>query len=382
MLTVEQISKAWNISSRRVRELCSQGKIEGVVKVGRSYLIPDNAERFFAKKANVSDAVGDNAILIICADNNPIASAIAHNFFINDYEVYCNKKIVSLEKGDKIKKFTSQKMDYSSFQMVIFIDTYYNIENLNTTQMVYIGRKKQKDINLFQIIYHDISFENLTYHGKIFFSESGVLKEIYDLLQLKISNKINLPLCIEAPNYYDDSLLIKNFGSIQESYNFLTKQYESFDESDKYYTVAVFNEVEFSDSNQELNYLKAALNAIDRGVQANLVYIVDETTLQLVCTHFSTRLYLKHANNSNIYLISKNDLEKFYPEYLDYINEGIICYAGKSVYHDKLTEFSLGYVNAGEEDIKYCENMCEDIIAKSTKINTIKDLEEFYELHR
>ena len=73
-------------------------------------------------------------------------------------------------------------------------------------------------------------------------------------------------------------------------------------------------------------------------------------------------------------------MEKFYPEYLDYINEGIICYAGKSVYHDKLTEFSLGYVNASEEDIKYCENMCEDIIAKSTRIKSIDELEEFYGL--
>ena len=113
-----------------------------------------------------------------------------------------------------------------------------------------------------------------------------------------------------------------------------------------------------------------------------MVYIFDKNALELMCKHFTTKLYLKHANNSNLYFISKSDIQKYYPDYLNYINQGLIVYADKSVYHDDLNEFSLGYVNASEEDIKYCENMCEDIIAKSTQIKSIDELEEFYELHR
>jgi excisionase family DNA binding protein len=42
-ITVKQASEQWGISDRRIRVLCADGKIEGVVKRGRSYLIPSNA---------------------------------------------------------------------------------------------------------------------------------------------------------------------------------------------------------------------------------------------------------------------------------------------------------------------------------------------------
>lgn len=42
-MKVTEAAERWGISDRRVRILCEQGKIEGVVRKGRSYLIPINA---------------------------------------------------------------------------------------------------------------------------------------------------------------------------------------------------------------------------------------------------------------------------------------------------------------------------------------------------
>ena len=42
-ISVKQASEQWGLSDRRVRVLCTQGKIEGVIKNGRSYLIPANS---------------------------------------------------------------------------------------------------------------------------------------------------------------------------------------------------------------------------------------------------------------------------------------------------------------------------------------------------
>ena len=42
-INVKQAAEQWGISDRRVRILCEQGKIDGVVKQGRSYRIPVNA---------------------------------------------------------------------------------------------------------------------------------------------------------------------------------------------------------------------------------------------------------------------------------------------------------------------------------------------------
>ena len=42
-ITAQQAAEKWNISDRRVRVLCREGKITGAVKDGKSYRIPAEA---------------------------------------------------------------------------------------------------------------------------------------------------------------------------------------------------------------------------------------------------------------------------------------------------------------------------------------------------
>ena len=42
-MTVKQAAERWGISDRRIRILCAEGRIDGTVKEGRSYLIPADA---------------------------------------------------------------------------------------------------------------------------------------------------------------------------------------------------------------------------------------------------------------------------------------------------------------------------------------------------
>ena len=44
-IKVSEAAEKWGISARRVRLLCSNGKIEGVIQKGKLYYIPENAEK-------------------------------------------------------------------------------------------------------------------------------------------------------------------------------------------------------------------------------------------------------------------------------------------------------------------------------------------------
>lgn len=44
-LTTKEMSEIWNISTRRISLLCSQGRVEGAVKKGKTWLIPKNAKK-------------------------------------------------------------------------------------------------------------------------------------------------------------------------------------------------------------------------------------------------------------------------------------------------------------------------------------------------
>ena len=44
-LEVNEIAEKWNITTRRVQIMCADGLIPGAVKFGRSWAIPEDAER-------------------------------------------------------------------------------------------------------------------------------------------------------------------------------------------------------------------------------------------------------------------------------------------------------------------------------------------------
>ena len=44
-LKIEDVAKKWGLSTRRVQSLCSQGKIEGAIRFGRDWMIPQNVKR-------------------------------------------------------------------------------------------------------------------------------------------------------------------------------------------------------------------------------------------------------------------------------------------------------------------------------------------------
>lgn len=44
-LSVSQVAEKWDIKQRRIRVLCSEGRIPGAYKVGAYWLIPEDAEK-------------------------------------------------------------------------------------------------------------------------------------------------------------------------------------------------------------------------------------------------------------------------------------------------------------------------------------------------
>lgn len=44
-LTTTEMAEKWNISRRRVTTLCREGRIEGAIFRGNTWLVPDNAKK-------------------------------------------------------------------------------------------------------------------------------------------------------------------------------------------------------------------------------------------------------------------------------------------------------------------------------------------------
>ena len=45
LMTTKEMAEKWNVSARRVALLCSHERIPGVIKKGKTWLIPSDAEK-------------------------------------------------------------------------------------------------------------------------------------------------------------------------------------------------------------------------------------------------------------------------------------------------------------------------------------------------
>ena len=45
IISVKEASKRWNLSERWIQKLCEEGRIEGVQRFGRSWMIPRKAQK-------------------------------------------------------------------------------------------------------------------------------------------------------------------------------------------------------------------------------------------------------------------------------------------------------------------------------------------------
>ena len=62
-LTTLEMSKKWGISARRIALLCEQGRVEGVFKKGKTWLIPKDANKPTDKRKMASRTKNEEEIL-------------------------------------------------------------------------------------------------------------------------------------------------------------------------------------------------------------------------------------------------------------------------------------------------------------------------------
>ena len=123
-MTAQQVAEKWNISDRRVRVLCREGKIPGAVKDGKSYKIPadaikpaDGRSKASEKKPAALPAVrwlkwddeiigiidAANAVTFIKPGYNEVVSLYTHgakNWTPEQFTEFLSERVVSRDRRD------------------------------------------------------------------------------------------------------------------------------------------------------------------------------------------------------------------------------------------------------------------------------------------
>lgn len=117
-MTVQQVAEKWNISDRRVRVLCREGKITGAVKDGKSYKIPldskkpadgrtkkrDDTKRWLKwDNEIIGTIISENTVSFLEPNFNEVVTLYTHGaneWTSGQYSEFLSERVVSRDRRD------------------------------------------------------------------------------------------------------------------------------------------------------------------------------------------------------------------------------------------------------------------------------------------
>lgn len=65
-MTIKEAAEKWNLSVRRVQTICSEGMVDGIIKFGREWAIPKNADKPVDKRIKSGKYIKSQKTDIYC----------------------------------------------------------------------------------------------------------------------------------------------------------------------------------------------------------------------------------------------------------------------------------------------------------------------------
>ena len=118
-LTVKEFSKIWGISERRINKLCSENRINGAIKRGMIWNIPEDTVKPLDKRTNISRILKEQKKVLILNLNIFFQDHI--NKFL-DKEGYVKEVINDIScfnNKENVKRFLNNLDKYYDF-LIIF----------------------------------------------------------------------------------------------------------------------------------------------------------------------------------------------------------------------------------------------------------------------
>ena len=122
-LTIKQFSEKWGISERRIINLCRENRINGAIKNGMVWMIPEDTVKPADKRSKIVEYINTEKRISIINVNSEISKYLVPLLQKNGYivEGFSNKKI-----NEKLNTIKTNTIDYKNIQeMNKILSKYY-----------------------------------------------------------------------------------------------------------------------------------------------------------------------------------------------------------------------------------------------------------------
>ncbi len=369
-LTAKQFSEKWGISERRIIKLCKENRIDGAIKNGMVWLMPEETLKPSDKRRKISQYIQTEKNIAIINLENEIEEYLSVVVKKEGYNMIIPKEI-NFSKKENLEELLNSNEKY--FSGLIIID----FKNSNTENKKWFIKEFSKKMDCESSIVLVNKFDE---------KRERIEKELSEELEKNIGvriNSINLKLpksnkfIIDYKELADDicNLLTgyKNTTGISietdsgaleflkngrtknlnkgKFYKALNYYFKKLNKNSNFWAASMMLEDEWTEEPLEMNFRIVNLETANRGVNFERVFIFSQKKIQEFRNNKTLKVYMQNKNINMLYVDYDEILEK-QPELLKIVGSGWDGFDDEAIIADIESDNERGYVSINTKEIQ------------------------------
>lgn len=326
-LTAKQFSEKWGISERRIIKLCKEERIDGAIKEGRAWQIPEETLKPSDKRKNIYEYINTQKKVMVVNVKKELKTYL----------------IELLEKEGYILEFINIKDNLENTNKYYENLIYFSINNMNKAEELFITNFSKKLNYESSIVIVGNSNESN--------SERKLKEKFKNNIGLRI-NKLTLDISenkdvlIDYNEIAEDivSLLIRfknttgaevvtNGGKIEfnkngktdnlvigKFYKTINYYFKNLNKSSYLWCASMMLEDEWTDSPQEMKFRLTNLEVANRGTKVERIFIFSKDKIKQFKNNKTLKIYMQ--SNIKTLFVDYDEIKEKEPKLLEIVANG------------------------------------------------------------
>lgn len=369
-LTAKQFSEKWGISERRIIKLCKENRIDGAIKNGMVWLMPEDTLKPSDKRRKISQYIQTEKNIAIINLENQIEEYLLTAVKKEGYNTIIAKEI-NFSKKETLKSILNSNEKYFSGLIIVdFKDS--NIENKKyfikefskkmdcESSIVLVNRYDEKreriEKELSEELEKNIGVRINSINLKLPQSNKFIIdyKEIADdICRLLTGYKNTTGISIETDSgalEFQKNNRTKNLSK-GKFYKALNYYFKKLDKNSNFWAASIMLEDEWTEEPLEMNFRIINLEAANRGANLERIFIFSQKKIQEFKNNKTLKIYMQNKNINMLYVDYDEILEK-QPELLKIVGSGWDGFDDEAIIADIESDNERGYVSINTKEIQ------------------------------
>ena len=331
-LTAKQFSERWGISERRIIKLCKEDRISGAIKNGMVWEIPEETLKPSDRRSNIHKYINTQKRIMIVNIKEELKEylldLIEKEGYIAEY-----KQIDEIKDNlDNISKYYEGLIYFSLNNMdeneEIFIKNFSNKLNSESSIVIvdYKNEKRNKiEKKLCDKFKEEIGLRintlilDIPKNKKVLINYNEIAEDILELL-IRFKNTTGEEIITDG-----GKIEFNNYGrtkdlEIGQFYKVINNCFKKLNKESYLWCASTMLEDEWTDSPQEMKFRLINLEAANRGVNVERIFIFSKDKIKEFKNNKTLKIYMQ--SNIKTLFVDLDEIKQKRPKLLEIVGSG------------------------------------------------------------